>query len=263
MCKPILGLFNQDKYLPIRYLPLQIEFELVNTGAEVMNTTDVDASTDWEILLPQFKCDVITLDNSLDNEYTQHMLSGKSLPINYSSFAHMVSQTGGTKDFSVNVVRTFTRLKSAFVTLYRTALANTNLKECNYFYHPHDTQASNIYYAAEEHTFQLQIGSKLYPEYPIQGVAEAFYQLRKTLGLNHTMNMIGRWYRTAKYVIGIDLEKVPGAGFTGTNTKAGDLITLNFEDCDFNAGSIPDKCYVALAYDAILQIGDNGVTVLE
>ena len=76
------------------------------------------------------------------------------------------------------------------------------------------------------------------------------------------MNMIARWYRTSKYIIGIDLEKVPGAGFTGTNTKAGDLITLNFKDCEFTGGTIPDKCFVCFNYDAILQISDNGVLVL-
>jgi hypothetical protein len=264
MCKPFLGLFNQDKYLPIRYCPLQIEFELVNTGAEIVDTTTMAAGeVDWEILLPQIKCDVITLDNSLDNEYTQHMLSGKSLPINFNSFAHMVAQTGATKDFSVNVVRTFTRLKSVFITLYDISAATAKLKEANYFFHPADAQATDLYYSSEEHTVQLQIGSKLYPEYPIQGVVEAFYHLRKTLGFNHKMNMIARWYRTSKYIIGIDLEKVPGAGFTGTSTKAGDLITLNVKDCDFNSANIPDKCYICLNYDAVLQIQEGGVIVLE
>ena len=249
--------------MPIRYLPLQIEFELVNTAAEIVDTTGTTAET-WGILLPQIKCDVIALDNSLDNAYTQHMMGGKTLPINFTSFAHMVSQTGGTKDFSVNVVRAFTRLKSAFVSLYRTASATDKLKEVNYFYHPADTQATDIYYGDEEHTFQLQIGSKLYPEYPISGLCEAFYQLRKTLGFNHKMNMIGRWYRTSKYVIGIELEKVNGAGFTGVSTKAGDLITLNFKDCEFTGGTnIPDKAYVCLAYDALVNISDNGVLVYE
>ncbi|MFM7984763.1 MAG: hypothetical protein ACKPKO_36120, partial [Candidatus Fonsibacter sp.] len=34
--------------------------------------------------------------------------------------------------------------------------------------------------------FHLQIGSKLYPEYPIISHAEAFYQLRKSLGFQST-----------------------------------------------------------------------------
>ena len=32
--KPMLGLFNQEKLIPIRYCPVQIEFEIVNQQAD-------------------------------------------------------------------------------------------------------------------------------------------------------------------------------------------------------------------------------------
>ena len=35
--------------------------------------------------------------------------------------------------------------------------------------------------ATKELEYQLQIGSKLYPEYPVQSLSEAFAQLRKTV----------------------------------------------------------------------------------
>ena len=38
-------------------------------------------STLWSITEPQIKCDVVTLDNQLDNEYTDHLMQGKSLTI--------------------------------------------------------------------------------------------------------------------------------------------------------------------------------------
>ena len=147
--------------------------------------------------------------------------------------------------------------------LFNSSQADANLKEVNYFYHPADAQLEDQYYIAEEHTTQLQIGSKLYPEYPIQSVTEAFYNLRKCLGYNAKLNMIARWYRTSKYIIGIDLEKVPGASFTGTSTKAGDLMTISVKDCDFNGANIPDKVYVCLQYDGVLNIQDSGTQVLE
>ena len=50
-----------------------------------------------------------------------------------------------------------------------------------------------------EFEFHMQIGSKLYPEYPIRSHAEAFYQLRKTLGFQatpyHATNITGSEYR--------------------------------------------------------------------
>ena len=66
--------------------------------------------------------------------------------------------------------------------------------------------------------------------------------------------MFGRWYRTSKNIIGFDLERVSGAGFTGTSAKAGDLMTLNFRDCDVDGlgGSIPQRAFCALNYDCVL-----------
>ena len=77
--------------------------------------------------------------------------------------------------------------------------------------------------------------------------------------------MHSSWYRSRKYIIGLDLEKISGAGFTGLSTKAGDLLTLNFEDSDaFNAAdSVPSRVFCALIYDAVLNIQDSGVTLLD
>ena len=63
--------------------------------------------------------------------------------------------------------------------------------------------------------------------------------------------MFRRLYRTRKYIIGLDLEKVSGAGFIGMSTESGDLMTLNFRDCNVEGlgGSTPSRVYCALNYD--------------
>ena len=100
MFKPLSGLLNQPKYLPLRYMPLTLEFELVNnpldpivdptsTSTEFIAQTPTVAgntSISWSILNVMVKCDMCTLDNALDNSYAQHLLSGKSLPINYDTW---------------------------------------------------------------------------------------------------------------------------------------------------------------------------------
>ena len=45
---------------------------------------------------------------------------------------------------------------------------------------------STNYDRTKQLEFQMQIGSKLFPEYPIRSLAEVFYNLRKTLGINST-----------------------------------------------------------------------------
>ena len=73
--------------------------------------------------------------------------------------------------------------------------------------------------------------------------------------------MYSSWYRSRKYIIGLGLGKISGAGFIGVSTKAGDLLTINFRDCDALgvAGSVPDRVFCALNYDCVLNIQDSGV----
>ena len=122
--KPLLGIFNQPKYLPIRYSPLTIEIELVNDMLEpivpqgnpgrefsVYNTSNI-----WQIQNVQFKFDAVSLDSALENSYAQHLLSGKSLPINYSTIVSQMQSTltgtnVGQKTIRLNITRALSMLK--------------------------------------------------------------------------------------------------------------------------------------------------------
>ena len=108
--KPIFGFFNQDKLLPLRYCPIQIELELVNrfTDAIVIRGANDSALCDIS--------DLLTLDNSLDNEYASQLLSGKTLLINFATRSDTNQSTGADNNFSANIHRALSRLKSVFVT---------------------------------------------------------------------------------------------------------------------------------------------------
>jgi hypothetical protein len=67
-------------------------------------------------------------------------------------------------------------------------------------------------------------------------------------------------------VIGIDTEKMTGASFTGYNTKAGDLLTIKMKGANDKIdldNTKTHKLFYCLQYDAVLSIGDSGVSVLE
>jgi hypothetical protein len=260
----MFGLLHQDKLIPLRYCPLQIELELVNNGADAVHVGTYNGEThiaNWGMTDLQCKCDLLTLDNSLENEYASHLLSGKSLPINFSTWNHTNQSTGNDKNFSAHINRALTRLKSVFITLHSTD--GEWYKQTNQFYHPIEASVNDQYGVADDHQYWVQIGSKLIPEYPVNSLGESLSQLRKTVG--HPFKMFGRWYRTTKYIIGLDLEKVSGAGFTGISTKAGDLMTLNFRDCilEDNPISIPQRVFCALNYDVVLNIKDSGIDFLD
>ena len=189
-------------------------------------------------------------------------------PLTFSSYNHTNQATNNDKDFSCHIHRALTRLKSVFITLFKEGAEGSTMpaghrKVCNDFYHPASTTGLEDLEAGR-HQVWLQVGAKLMPEYPIKDSTEAFYHLRKTVG--HPINIFSRWYHTTRYIIGLDMEKISGAGFTGMNTKAGDLVTINFRDCigaDFLPTAIPSRMYCVLHYDAVLNIRDSGVELLD
>ena len=95
--KPMLGILEQEKVIPLRYCPIQIELELVNNLLDAVVMRNAYASGSWTISDIQCKCDLLTLDNSLDNEYAAHLLSGKSLPINFATWPHTNQSIGNDK----------------------------------------------------------------------------------------------------------------------------------------------------------------------
>ena len=255
---PMSGLFSQGKYLPIRYAPIQIELELVSNGADVVNASGANSSTSFKLENVQLKADLVTLDNSLDNEYSQHLLSGKTLPIHFSTFT-CASQVITSLNTTVNVSRALTRLKGVFVTM---STDSGGALEVDNFYHP----MGGGYDHDKELEFEMQIGSKKFPEYPIRSAAEAFYQLRKALGVhdvNAQMDISATAFRSSKYVIAIDTEKVLGASFSGYNSKSGDLLTLKQKPLGNATLAGNCKLHYCLHYDSIMNIKDAGVEVLE
>ena len=75
----MLGLFNQEKLLPLRNRPIQIQLELVNSPTDAVSLEVAEGCSTgsaWDVSDIQCKCDLLALDNSLDDEYASHLLSG-------------------------------------------------------------------------------------------------------------------------------------------------------------------------------------------
>ena len=247
------------------------------------------SSTRWQINNVQVKTDICVLDNALDNSYAQHLLSGKSLPISYNTFVSQMQTIAGQDAPLVNVSRALTRLKSVFVTLIKdiqpvfTGVAasgregnmTAERRQWNDFFSPASWDnrdgtltLTNIH----EFEAQLQIGSKLFPEYQIRSHNEAFYQLKKTLGVQassvHNFSINPIQYRDFKFIWATDCEKVLDAGFTGINTRAGDLMSVSFKyassaEPDRAARRFANRIHIVLHSDQIVEIRDSGVQVFD
>ena len=134
-------------------------------------------------------------------------------------------------------------------------------KPTTYVFHPIAVKHGDAYDVQDERSLQIQIGSKTMPEYPMSSVS--ICQLGQTVG--HPLHIYGRWYRSHRYIIGLDLERISGAGFTGMNTKAGDQPTINSKGCDALGypAFVPSRMLCALHYDAVPNIAEQGTQLLD
>jgi hypothetical protein len=299
--KPIAGLFQSvRKFLPLQFMPITIELSLVDNpldpiiytnvadpgdGTRIANSFYTNVTSNlWSILNVQAKCDLVTLDNSFEESFYKSISEGKPLNINYNTLISQMQTITGQVNLNVNVSRSLTRLKSVFVSLSKTlpevavgTFARTRgtqpgSKDWNTFYSPmfneFDADAK-INSTNGEFEMQLQIGSSLYPEYRIRSHAEAYYNLKKTLGIRsnvvHNFNIDGIEYRRDKFIIGIDTERVLEAGFSGLSTRAGDLMTVMFK---YNSEGVDqrrlaDRMHIILHSDQIIEVHSHGVRVLD
>jgi hypothetical protein len=261
-----------------------LELELVGNADDILLKYNPDVPGDsktWSIQNVQVKCDVLSLDSQLNNNFFEVLKEGSSLPIPFSSFSVSQHVLNGNEN-TINISRSVSRLKTIFITLFKDSmgipargadgvlnLAQTILNQnvCNSFYHPCAGTGTQFITAHSRWNtpaieWYIQIGSRRFPEYPITSTSETFYQLRKALGIHHSkfhaidLNVYS--YHSNHHLMAIDLEKSLGVSYTGENTKHGELITIHLK----NTGGA-QYAFVTLHYDAILELRDTGCVLIE
>ena len=107
----------------------------------------------------------------------------------------------------------------------------------------------------------------MFPEYPARSLAETFYQLKKSLGVHgsafHSVAISPIQYRNDHFIIGVDTERILEAGFTGLNTRAGDLVLIRAKGANPAMTQWANSIYIILHCDMILEIRDVGITVFD
>ena len=309
--KPVCGLMESSYYLPLRFAPLELEFTIVSDGTEPVvvsqgnGTTQTDkngyyfqdgnTSTSWEINNVIIRADVITLDNTVDNNITKHLLEGQSLKLIVPQY-HTITQTFNTGggEINMNIVKSASKLTNAFITLYRTPrggeiysnylVDNYVYKRWNYFYNPMiwgqindggdpeniPAQAGKGFAdSSRALTYQLQIASKKYPEFEVSSLSEAFYFLRRTLHFlnadQNSLNISYKQYRENKFVMAFSLEKMPDVNFAGQNTKSGSLITFKIKGTEGSLATEEQiqEIFVSLVSESVVELTESGTIVFD
>ena len=190
----------------------------------------------------------------------------------YSTYINQQS-TIASKPVAVQVARAFSRLQKGFITFYKTSATETILdKPAIKFYHPMEygiTDGKYKHNPTQELEFQIQIGSKLFPEYPVRSISECFSILKQTLNMpEYHMHSVGidyKAYISNKFIFGLSFEKMPESGWTGLSTKSGEqlLVKVSNADSSFAEADIASQMFITLQCENVLEIRDVGVSVME
>ena len=221
-------------------------------------------------------CDVCTLDNNLNNEYVKHPLEGKGLPITYTTYITQSRTINNTDNISIPVIRSVSKLVASFNTFYKSGDPSIGFEYCDKefcrFYHPMQTSdeaVDGIYGEDKDLEFQIQLGSKLYPEYPCRSMTECFYHLRKALNLpmfhQHSMSVSFRHYRDRQFIFAFSFEQVPDSSYTGINTRAGQqmLVKIKPTGTSIPTADMPENINITMLSEQILEIKDLGLKVYD
>ena len=138
--KPCCGIVGHGGkyYLPLRLAGLELEWTIVSDGTLPVvvpqgsgTGTETDkegyyfptgaTSTSWELNNVLIRAEVVSLDNTVANNISSHILSGNSLNM-YFPMYHTITHTFnvGAGEINMNIVKSASKLSGAFITLYRT-----------------------------------------------------------------------------------------------------------------------------------------------
>ena len=80
----------------------------------------------------------------------------------------------------------------------------------------------------------------------------------------HSISIQFKQYRNRKFVFCYNFENVPNASYTGKNLKSQGQIYVKVRPTGtIDVGRMPDKIFVTMLSEQILDIGDLGIRVFD
>ena len=124
MFKPLSGMLNQRKYIPIRCMQITIELSLADDHLDpiVSGLPAASQSETWQIQNVQVKCDLVTLDSGINEQYIKQLEKGNKLALNYKTFISQIQTITNQTDFSIQISRSSALLKPVLVALQKTRM---------------------------------------------------------------------------------------------------------------------------------------------
>ena len=246
------GVLNQSKWIPLHLVSggLILEFELDDA-----DTAFGETGVSYEITDVKLFANLHTIGSALANNYASHVSKGNPLHLHFTPVVASRHLVNGS-NFTISLVRGFTRLKQCFIVFAKTA----KRKQESFLAPFNGTYNTDV----DGFTWQLQIGSRKWPERPCRGIAESWMRLRQSTGSfygSSDYSIAPTDYAGSCYVLGNNFEKVDSmASHSGYSTKDGSIVQLTIENSGLVAGG---ACLIYQIYDGLLSIQDGSCSVFE
>ena len=241
--------------------------------------TERNTTTSWAIQNCILRCDLIQVDNTVNNNIVAHLLKGGRLRMVYPAY-HSFSQAfaNTNTELNMNIVKSSTRLSQMFFTFSNSrvsrdsnnAAGEYDKKKRNFFWHPMNVSIDNLEGVIDSNkqiSAQIQIANKKFPEQEISSISEFMYFLRKAVNVMSPyydgFSIDIYRYANDKFIAGIDFQKQPDMNFTGSNTKMGSLITFKVKGANANFALGVERAFITCVSEHVFELSESASTVLD
>ena len=149
-------------------------------------------------------------------------------------------------------VRAFTRMNSAFLTFYKSDLETK--KQCNTFYLSPNGQDISV---------QVQCGEKQFPDNRCDNLRQHFHRLLHAIGVANsptTINITRLPYHTDSFIQATDFEAVPEVHASGMSTHNAPLV-YDIQNIGSSSSDLPTIAFLMCFHEALIEINQDGVTL--
>jgi hypothetical protein len=231
---------------------MTIELEAADLSA-ACDTAD-GFSQLWQIERMQVHVDSVQLTSEMTNNFADMLIKDGSILIPYSTNSGDKMYLNGGANQVLILAKQYSRLATVMVSLVVADADTVNEKEMNNFYL---ARASSE--VVESH---ISCNGLRWPMYNIVGTKQHYHRLLQSIGVwnsaSHAVNISAAGYGdgsavSTQFVIGFDLESVPGSDSSGLAVQGGAQVQIVLS----NVGA-PTVAYVTIHFNSVLEMRSMG-----
>jgi hypothetical protein len=279
--KPLSGLLNQANYIPLSFLPIELELELSTDPKANIISKDLIADADkvkvsekWELYDFKILCDQKYYSPNYTDMFVNHITQENSsykIPINnYTSLYQTLLNTG---PIDINISKSVHSLDRVYVSFFRDLstsnkgdpiVKNVYLKEYNCFYSPASNALLRYDPAFDINRLSLKIGSLNFPDMPLNSQSVCYYYLNKC---HPETNISVLEYNNTKFISLFNLERADAdsnvlARGIDTNNKNLSLM-VDLAKGVTGKPQPPEYVHVVMVNELMINIFNTHVDILE